>query len=730
MTLRLLISTLVLAASAPAQSALPAPPPGNVTMTLDEYNRLVELAAKPPRKPDAPPVPYVLRSAQIDLQVGAESVSGVVVLEGEVLARGDRKVPLVSGMTVLDAQQKSAQGSAVLPLQQESGVHSALLPGPSEFAVTLETGLPLSIETGRASFTLPVPAAGAARLRLTVPGDHTQVNLSPGLITSRSSAGGRTTIEATLASGQSANLWWAARLSAPLPPAAPKEERFLSDVKTLVTVREAELAVVALAEITVVQGEPAQFRIQAPEGFELTGATGPTLLSSDSQPGALVLRVADPAARAHQFLISLARPNTNPRIEVPLIAFNGSGRETGEALVEAEGAIELTAAERGGLRRMDLKESSPYLRSLARAPVHAAFRYQRKAAEKPALALQWVRFPDGSVLTAVAQQAVVTTLVTTEGRLLTEVKLTLKNHAQPCLKVALPTGASILSADVAGEKVKPVQGADGSRVPLLRPGFRPAGAYAISFVFQHAGAPFGKKGDAELALPKMDIPIGLLKWEVFLPQQYKVSDFTGDALAARLLPASGEDESEDVEYTSTPVATVPLGPGEIGGIVTDPADAIIPKVQVTVLHLPTGLTLKAFTDRYGRWRVSNVPSGRVRVTGSALGFRSTTREFHHDAARGSPFSFALQVGEVTESVTVNAETSSVSQESRQVERNARQAAAAAELAASANVLDFQRRVAGVLPIAVNVPRTGSSYRFVRPLVLDEETRLTFHYRVR
>lgn len=37
----------------------------------------------------------------------------------------------------------------------------------------------------------------------------------------------------------------------------------------------------------------------------------------------------------------------------------------------------------------------------------------------------------------------------------------------------------------------------------------------------------------------------------------------------------------------------------------------------------------------------------------------------------------------------------------------------------------QRRVAGVLPIKVDVPRTGNSYRFVRPLVLDEETKLTF-----
>ena len=106
-----------------------------------------------------------------------------------------------------------------------------------------------------------------------------------------------------------------------------------------------------------------------------------------------------------------------------------------------------------------LTETIPlYLRALARNSLHAAFRYHRQAAEAPGLSLAWVRFPDSSVLAAVAQEAEVTTMVTSDGKSLTEVKLTVGNQAQPFLKVALPAGASIVSADVAGERVKPVQG--------------------------------------------------------------------------------------------------------------------------------------------------------------------------------------------------------------------------------------------------------------------------------
>jgi hypothetical protein len=50
--------------------------------------------------------------------------------------------------------------------------------------------------------------------------------------------------------------------------------------------------------------------------------------------------------------------------------------------------------------------------------------------------------------------------------------------------------------------------------------------------------------------------------------------------------------------------------------------------------------------------------------------------------------------------------------------------------ASVNVMNLQRRVAGVLPVAIDVPRAGTSFSFVRPLVLDEETKVTFSYKSR
>jgi len=49
---------------------------------------------------------------------------------------------------------------------------------------------------------------------------------------------------------------------------------------------------------------------------------------------------------------------------------------------------------------------------------------------------------------------------------------------------------------------------------------------------------------------------------------------------------------------------------------------------------------------------------------------------------------------------------------------------------SVNVQNLQRKAAGVLPVRIDVPRAGTSHRFVKPLVIDEDTVVSFRYRRR
>ena len=241
------------------------------TVSLAEYNRLMDLANRPPQGPAPAPVGAVLASADLRVRVDRETVHGVFSLVGDVLRPGVNRVALVSGATLIEG---SASGRP-LPLGADGVMHTAFLSGPGPFALTLEWGAPLAFAPGRASFTLPVPPAGTARATIDLPGDQADVRVSHGLVTRRSTANGRTTVDVTLRPGTATEVWWSMRDSAPV--AAAREVRTLADVMTLVTLGDSDVRMVALVDVTVVQGEPRTIQIRLPAGYELTSISGSSL---------------------------------------------------------------------------------------------------------------------------------------------------------------------------------------------------------------------------------------------------------------------------------------------------------------------------------------------------------------------------------------------------------------------------------------------------------------------
>lgn len=731
-----------LAVDAAIPTPVPAPGPtfsgGSVTLTLAEYNRLMELALRKPKTDAAAPLPFVLSRAAFKLRVEDQSLLGSVDIDGNVLEKGSIKVPLTTGLTILEAQQAGKP----LPLLQQQSIHATVINGPGPFAVSLSLAAALTVEAGRASFIVPVPPASSSLLTLDLPGSHANVRIEPGIITSRNTENGHTIIEATLEPGKPARVWWTTReISAPV---AQREVRFLSDIKTVVSVGDSQLRVTALCDLTVIQGEAAEFRMPLPPGFELTEATGSTLDSSDTENGVLVLRVREPGKRNHQFLVAIERANRDTKAEAPLLAFTGAQHETGELLVEGVGAMELTPTESGGLRRMDAREAGAVARSLARFPLQAAFRYNRRQGDAPKLQLEWRQFPDSQVLSAVAERATITTLVNVEGKSLTEVTLRVRNHSQPFVRVQLPTGATLLSAEVEGERVKPVLGTDGSRVPLLRAGFNPSGAYTVSFVYLSSGERFSKAGAYAMGLPKLDIPVNVLTWEVSLPDRLQVRQFAGNALAAELFPAAAQnflttnsDDLLDADpnfWNQIGIDIVNLEAGQIGGIVTDANGAVVPNAAVIVTNTQTNAVLTTRSDGDGKWVISGVAPGPVRVTIDSSGFKKTQQELEVSSSRPSRLGTTLEPGTVSETVNITAGSRNNNyildgaSSTRKMEEQVRKQQAAQVNIPSQNVFNLQRRVAGILPVRVEVPRSGKSYRFVRPLVLDEETTITFQYK--
>jgi hypothetical protein len=166
-----------------------------------------------------------------------------------------------------------------------------------------------------------------------------------------------------------------------------------------------------------------------------------------------------------------------------------------------------------------------------------------------------------------------------------------------------------------------------------------------------------------------------------------------------------------------PLVTPPQA-GQIGGVVVDQSGAAIPGVQVTLVNGNYRQTV--MTDVNGNYVASNIPSGSVTITTDLPGFRPSRSvvQFDQTARRVDPI---LSVGNVTEAVTVAAQSAPVNAQKQKKDESE---------TPSLSVQNLQRRASGVLPVRIDVPRAGTAHRFVKPLVVDEETQVTFRYKRR
>jgi hypothetical protein len=357
--------------AAAQDTRVPPGSPGTVTLSRSDYDRLLDLAGRRPAGPDPLPTAAALTRADLRVRIVSATARATMRVDGEVFRAGVNKVPLIKDATLLEA----AMDNRALPIVTEGGTHVALINGPGSFSATLEVGTPVAYSPGRASFVLPVPHAGSATASIDVPGEQAEVHVQGGLVQRRASANGRTVVDVTLSTGRPAQVWWSTHETPP-GTGVPRDVRILADVKSVVTIGEADVRLVSLINASVIQGEPADVTVALPPGYEVASVSGATLDRSETQPGRLILFVTDPAARRHQFLLSLERATAGGsfRLDTDLPMVPAAQRETGEVAIEGIGTIEIASPDMPGLRRIDVRELDRAVSAVARDSLLSAYR--------------------------------------------------------------------------------------------------------------------------------------------------------------------------------------------------------------------------------------------------------------------------------------------------------------------------------------------------------------------
>ncbi|HNY40280.1 MAG TPA: carboxypeptidase regulatory-like domain-containing protein [Bryobacteraceae bacterium] len=89
------------------------------------------------------------------------------------------------------------------------------------------------------------------------------------------------------------------------------------------------------------------------------------------------------------------------------------------------------------------------------------------------------------------------------------------------------------------------------------------------------------------------------------------------------------------------------------GTVTDPSGAAVPNAKITLLNVQTGVSVRMNTDENGSYQFLNQRIGSYKVTAEAGGFKQAASvDFTLTVNARQRVNMTLQVGEITESVTV------------------------------------------------------------------------------
>ena len=269
-----------------------------------------------------------------------------------------------------------------------------------------------------------------------------------------------------------------------------------------------------------------EFRVRVPAEFKNVEVSGANIRRRDQSTNEWRVELQHKVIGFYFLTVTWEMPVSVGEKEIQFTAGGvealGVERETGALTVIARPPVQVTQKNLSGeLVKSDVSELPDWAGRADLATV-LAYRYLRPGFK---LSLAVVRHNQAEVLQALADEARLTTVVAADGQMMTELALQVRNNGRQFLELALPKGAQVWSAFVAGEAVRPTKRGDKVLLPLERSDT--AEAFGVTLTYIHAEKFPPTKGTMELVSPALDVPLRRAGWELYLPPDYGYAKFTG-----------------------------------------------------------------------------------------------------------------------------------------------------------------------------------------------------------
>ena len=344
--------------------------------------------------------------------------------------------------------------------------------------------------------------------------------------------------------------------------AEPIEPHVTAETFTFLSLGEALIQASATVRYTILYAGVQTFRVQLPEGAANVDITGPDIKHREEDKENHIWTITLQAKKKadYSLFVTFQQEVGGEAVDLKFAGLHvlDVKRETGYIAVAARSDLELSAGDKlEGLTPIDPQEIPAHYKSGITAPLLLAFRYLRHPYSLHANA---VRHDPAGVLVAIIEGCLLSTTLTEDGNLITDVTCRLRNTREQNLAVALPKGAELWHVFVDGKRAIPVQSKEGdtlwTKVPIagVGGGTRP---FVVQLRYGHTLDRLGGCGVLRLEFPRLAIPAMRLGWRVSLPEKYNLVSHAGSLrYVARL---DGELQAlagivAPVEQTRKPVA--------------------------------------------------------------------------------------------------------------------------------------------------------------------------------
>ncbi len=322
-----------------------------------------------------------------------------------------------------------------------------------------------------------------------------------------------------------------------------RKARVFAESMNLLSVDENTLDMFTVIRYTILYAGTKQFDILVPEGMTVISADGEGAFqfTQEKRPdGRMIIRGETAFPIRNGYEISLRMKRQMPRgeksasntIEVPIPRCSGVEREHGWLAVEVPGKLRLKEDNLSEITPIDMRQLPKEMIGSAVSPIIKAYRYHSDDASVRLIA---TRLPDKEPASGSVDRIRAFSVVSPEGKILTDMRITMRNRLRPTLTLTPPDGTEVLSVHLDGEAIRPARSKSGDlMLPLKRSqGQDKLESFTIQIVMESEAPPLGLFGTSDLSLPTVGLPTSTSSWTIFLPAKNIYSALEGDIDAQR-----------------------------------------------------------------------------------------------------------------------------------------------------------------------------------------------------